>query len=714
MTASTLSSNWYRVCTLTPRLRSHARWHRHRYRGEVWYLLHDPVSNRTHRFTPQARLLIASMDGLRSVEWLWTMANRRLGDDAPTQDEVIAMLGQLHAADLLASDATPDAVEVFERGEKQQKTQRRRSWLNPLALKFHVWDPNAWLDRQLWWIGPLWGRWGALAWLAVVLPALVLAVMHGPELSGNLGDRVLALDNLLLLWVLFPLLKLLHELGHAVAVKRGGGEVHDLGLMLLVLIPVPYVEASASTVFKSRHERAMVGAAGMAVEMFVAALAFYAWLAVEPGLARSILFNVLLVAGVSTLVFNGNPLLRYDAYYILCDLAELPNLATRTLRWWRWWVERHAYGLRDAEPPRATARERAWFIGYGILSTIYRVIVTLSIALFVATQFFFIGVVLALWAVATMVVMPLGKAVAHLASPALALHRRRAVSVTLAAVGTVVVLLFAVPLPMHTMAEGVVWLPERSQVRAGHEGDVARIVATPGATVRRGDLLVLLDDPGLRAQRNEAAARVQELDVSHAAQLAADRAQAGVVLEQLERERSVLAVLDERLHALALRAGTDGRFVLAHAGDWLGRRVQRGELIAHVADGAPGSARVVVPQHAVDLVRRDTRAVALRLAHRPEVVHGGHVLREVPRADLDLPSPALSTGGGGQVLLDPHDPQGTRPLERLFQVDVALPPAAVPAGYGERVHVRFTHPAEPAGLQLWRVVRRLFLSQFKL
>src|SRR5207248_5936304 len=135
------------------------------------------------------------------------------------------------------------------------------------------------------------------------------------------------------------------------------------------------VEASAATTFRSKYRRAMVGAAGMAAELFVAALAFYAWLLIEPGVARAVLFNVMLIAGVSTLIFNGNPLLRYDAYYILADLVEIPNLAARSSRYWGYLIERYVLAIRDAEMPEASRSERVWFFCYGLAATLYRIFV---------------------------------------------------------------------------------------------------------------------------------------------------------------------------------------------------------------------------------------------------------------------------------------------------------------------------------------------------
>ncbi|MFG6433441.1 biotin/lipoyl-binding protein [Roseateles sp. LYH14W] len=710
---STLSDDWYRVASLRPAVRAHARLHRHVYRGQVWYLLRDTVSNRTHRFARPAHQFIVAMDGQRTVQQLWERVSRQLGDAAPTQGEVVGLLGQLHAADLLLSDVPPDTLEVFERGEKEARAKRRRSWTNPLAIRIPLWDPDAWLERLAPLIRVVWSPWGALAWLVLVVPALLLVPPHWADLSNNFSDRVLGTDNLLLLWLVFPLIKALHELGHAFAIKRGGGQVHDMGVLLLVLVPVPYVEASSAIVFKSRTERALVGAAGMLVELALAAAAFLAWLVVEPGLVRALLFNVMLVAGVSTLVFNGNPLLRYDAYYILIDLVGIPNLAQRATRWWGWLLRRHAFGMRDAEAPRASRSEQAWFAFYGLASSLYRVLVAVGIALFVAGQFFFIGLLLAAWSLLSMVLLPLGKSMAYLASPALAGHRRRAWGVTAGAVAAVWLLLFVVPAPSRSVAEGVVWLPDESRVRAAKDGLVARVVAEPGSMVSAGDLLIEMRDPTLQAQLLQTQARVDELRAAWAARWR-EPAAALALREQLDREQGALDLLAQRDAELRVRANVDGRFVLANAADWPGRWARTGEQFGYVLgtrEPAVRVVRVVVPQASVDQVRRATESVQLRLAHRPAEVVGSRILREVPQAQAYLPSAALAIEGGGRLATDPRDPQGNRTLERTFQFDVALPPAS--AWFGERVHVRFSHPMEPLGWQWARSARRLLLSQFQ-
>lgn len=716
MTSTSIhSSLWYRVATLRPRLLARAKLHRHRFRGKVWYLLQDPASGRVHRFSPGARLLLAGMDGRRSVADLWALAQRQLGEDAPTQDEVIHLLGQLHAADLLQTDVSPDALEAFDRGTKQAAQKRRRSWANPMAVRIPLWDPGRVLDRfaAVWPL--LWGWHGLAVWVAVVLPALVLLPAHWPDLTGNLSDRVLQVDNLLLLWLVFPFIKFMHEMGHASATRAGGGEVHDMGLMLLVMMPVPYVDASSSTVFRSKWRRALVGAAGMAVELFLAALAFYVWLAVEPGLVRSVAFNVMLVAGVSTLIFNGNPLLRYDAYYILADLIEMPNLAQQAARHWGYLAQRFVLRAESATPVAQSPSEAVWLTLYGAASTVYRMLVTVAIALFIATRFFFVGVLLALWAVAMMAVVPLFKVLSAMNSRAqLRELRGRAWAIGGGGLAVLALLLSVVPLPFRSQAEGVVWLPEQATLRAGASGFVASHIAKPGSIVAAGQPLIANRDPALEAQVAVLEARVAELEANYALEFVSDRARAEMVRDQLAAESQALARAREREAALLVTSQGAGRFVVVRPEDQTGRFHRQGEVLGFVIEGDERAlVKVVVTQADIDTIGLPGGQVQMRLAHEPERVIEGRILRQQPAGKNELPSRVLAVSGGGRIAIDPRDSQGVHALERLFQIDVEpLDAAALTPLFGQRVHVRFDHPPLPLGLQWYRSLRRLLLTHF--
>ena len=707
-----LSAHWYRVAGLRPRLRPHLKLARHRYRGERWFVLRDPASGRSHRFTPGARLILNGMDGSFSVADLWAAAQRQLGEGAPTQDELIALLGQLHAADLMQCDVSPDAAELFERAQQQGRAKARQAFGNPMSLKFSLVDPERWLVRLAPLIRPLWNQWGLLLWLALVVPAAVAALMYRTDLGENLADRVLSPSNLLLLGLLFPLIKVFHELGHGIAVRLGGGEVHDMGVMMLVFMPVPYVDASASSSFRSKWERALVGAAGMMVELLLAALAMGVWLLVEPGLVRSLAFNVMLVAGVSTLVFNGNPLLRYDGYFILADLTETPNLAARATRCWGYFFERWFFGVERAEPPAATRGERLWLMAYAVAALAYRLLVGVAIVLFVAGEYFVIGVVLAIWAAVAMIILPFGKTLYKLASsPRLAPVRGRTLAMAGAMAMLLIVLLGVVPLPLRTQAEGVLWLPEQALLRAQGPGFQSRYLVPPGSLVKAGDPLVESVNPLLSAQRQVAAARVDELQARVDAQRVSDHAEAEITRRQLTREQAALDALDAKLAGLIALSPSAGRFVVPRADDQAGRFHRQGEMLGYVVDPVQPQVRVVVPQGEVDLVSSATREVSLRRASQIDQVIPGRVLRELPGGTAELPSRALAVGGGGTVAVDPRDETGLRTLQRSFQIDLAVPADGLSL-YGGRVFVRFEHPPEPLLAQAWRAVRQLFLSRF--
>lgn len=706
------SPSWYRVASLTPRLRGHVRLHRHVYRRRTWWVLQDLSTGQLQRFTPEAHAVIGLMDGVRSVQEIWELATERLGDEAPSQDEMIRLLGQLHAADALQSDVPPDVRELLDRHRKREMTKWRSRLLSPFAIQIPLVDPEAFLVRTQPWLRPLFGVGSLVVWLAVVLPAAVLAGVHFDELSQGALERALEPQNLFLVWLVFPVLKALHELGHAAATKAFGGEVHDMGIILLVLTPVPYVDASAASAFRQKRHRMLVGAAGMIVELFVAAVALYVWLSAEPGVVRTLAWNVVLVGSISTLLFNANPLLRYDGYYILADWLEIPNLRLRANAYVQWLVDRYAFGLRHAAEPDASGGERMWFAFYAVASFVYRVLVVFAILLLVLSQWFFVGLALAAVGSVAWVVRPLAKGLRALfAGAKLRPVRRRAIAVCTAAALGVLGVAVGMPVPLRTRAEGVVWIPEEAFVRAREEGFVARIVAAPGAVVASGDLLIVLDDPVIATEVRVADALVRELEAERTARQWVDRTEAALLEEQLAFARDRLSDARSRAAGLEVRAGAGGVFVLSRASDLPGRFVKRGELLGHVIALERMTVRAVVSQDDAGLVQHRTREVAVRLSEAVSEVRGARLVRVVPGASAQLPSLALGAAGGGEVATDPRDAEGMRALQPTFQVDLDLPSPARLAKVGEHVYVRFDHGTESLAAQGWRRLRQLFLTR---
>jgi putative peptide zinc metalloprotease protein len=718
------SGQWHRVAHLRPSLRGHVRLHRHVYLGRVWYVAEDRSSGRQHRFTPAAYQVLRWFDGKRTLEEIWHEAadaaerrgQPRHGEEPPSQDELIGLLGQLNAGDLVTFDTNPDVAELFSRGQKTARQKWTSRFLNPTSLRFPLWDPDGALDR----LAGLWLRLPrqllTALWLIVLLPAVFLLPSRFGELTGNFADQVLAANNLWLIALVFPLLKFVHEMAHGLAVKLRHGEVHEMGIMLLLFYPVPYVDASASNAFAHKGPRMLVGAAGMLAELWLAAIAFLLWIVLEPGLLRSMAYNVVVIGGISTVVFNANPLLRYDGYFILADALEIPNLGARANRYWQYAIARYVFGAGPTTAPVATHTEKRWFIAYAPAALVYRLFISLTIAAFLAQHYFFIGVGLAVWTLATGIAWPLAKGLrALLTEPrfvARATRVRGALAVLLLGLGWV---LFAMPLAHHTFAEGVVSLPDNAMLRAQTDGFVQTMWLADREMLQAGAAVALLQAPQLEAEASVQTARRDEAQLRFDAAWAKP-AEQGRLGDALQREQATLEDIESQREKLTVRSAVAGRLAIDRERDLPGRLVRKGEVIGHVIGSVTPLVRVVVNQRLADEVRRSTNGVRVLLAQDPAQPLHGRIVRARPKAENELPSAALGQSGGGRLVNDARDPKSQRSVETFFEFDVEIPQthSRLAPFLGSRGWVRFEHAPEPVAWRMLRWVRAQFLSQFEL
>jgi putative peptide zinc metalloprotease protein len=713
---------WSKLAPLRLRLLSHARPRRHLYRGRVWYVIEDEAGGRSHRVTAEAWRVVGRFDGVQTLEEIHGAAVAELGAQAPNTEELIALVLALYRADLLASDRPVDLNELSSRARLVRTTQARQRFLNPFSLRLPLADPDHFVGRIAPFFRPLFSARGLIAWGALVAAGLIAASMHWRTLTEGVADRVFALEGLVLLWCCYPLVKLLHELAHAVAIKVHGGQVHEIGVLFLVFIPVPYVDAAAASAMPDKRARMLIGSAGILTELAIAALAMLAWTQVEPGVVRSALFSIAAIGSVSTLVFNGNPLLRYDGYYVFSDWLEIPNLGQRANEYVGFLMRRHAFGAPPAPSPAGSRAEAACLLSYGLASFVYRIFVTVAVILFVAAQYFFFGVILAGWAVYSMVLMPAWRVLQRLAqAPETAQYRTRAITVV--GVGfAVVALTFALlPLPSRTFAEGVVWAPEGAQVRAESSCFVQTVLVKPGAWVEPGTRLVQCDDPELRTTAGLLEAQLAELRAKESVYLIDSRLQSDMVREEIRLVEARLAETRRRIAGFEISSSAQGRFLMVAPEDAPGRWLQRGEIIAFVMGDGPVIVRTVIRQSDIDLVRADSGATEVISAERISRVLGARIVREVPGASDVLPSAALAVEGGGAIAIDPKSVsaaagQGAEPraLEPVFQFDLELATMPEFRGFGHRVYVLIKHSPEALAPRAWRAARRLFLRSFSI
>lgn len=710
MTAALFSTRWYRVADLKPLLRPQVRIQRKRWRDQLWYVLSDDATGRHHRINDSAYHFVGRCNGQRSVQQVWDAVLDMHANAASTQDEIVDLLVSLSNAELIQFDRTPDVDNLFLRHNETQR-HRLRGLVNPLAFRVPLGDPNALLAR-LDGLGKLLFQPATFwLWLLIVAFAALSAAGAWRELLAFGGTRLQSPSYLGLLWLTYPFVKALHEIGHGLAVRRWGGDVHEAGIALLLLLPAPYVDASAASSFLGRRQRALVSAAGIMTEMVIAALGLLLWSQLSGETARDIGFALLFIGSVSTVLFNANPLLRFDGYHVLCDVFDLPNLAARSRAYWQHLLRRHLLRL-PAEAPQIGRGERKWLLAYAPLALAYRLLITLAILFWLAGLWLFAAAVAAVYFVATMIALPLWRGITrtlNVAAPAADRARARRRLVGLLAVPAV--LIFALPLPYATVAPGLVWLPEKAQIRPEVDGFISELPVKDGTPVRAGDLIVRLDNPELVMQREKLESRLLGLQAERYRLLLKDPEGAQSQALVIEKTEAELARAQSRLNDLEIRAKVDGRLVMPRQTDLPGRFVRNGEAMGYVLADGLAVIRATVPEKDISLVQQNTHSAEVHLPEMPGRALAATVQADTPAASRELPSAALGDRGGGPFLTDTRDETGRRLQEAVFLVDLKLLEGDL-KHVGERAWVRFDHGFAPLATQMYRRVAQVFIKQF--
>ena len=704
------SDHWYRIKSLKPRLADDVVIERHAYRGRLWWVLHRPSTRSVYRIDDGTHGLLELLDGRTRVDDIWQRNLERHGDQAGTQEDMIGLLAALHEAQLLTSNQKLNAEQMFARRTDAETRERKERYLNPLFMRFSLFDPDPWLaaTRPLW--GPLTGRPALISWLFLVAGALVVLAPEWQRLSRELAAfQPFSAGSVAIFFFVYPLLKLVHELAHGAMVKKAGGEVHEMGIALMVLLPIPFVDASSSAACPDKGTRIAVSAAGILVELGAAALAALVWSATQPGLVHEIALTTMVIGSLSTLLFNGNPLLKFDGYFILADALEIPNLAERSRSYWLSLGRRRFFGVTE-EPPRFADRlEKAWVQAYGVLSTLYRLVLMATIVIMLSGSYFFFGVILAFWALYTAV----GRPLLRLASVVLSDHqvpRRRALTVCALACTLLVVLLGAVSWPTRIATQGVVWLPDDAILRSPDNCEVVEEHVADGTWVTRGAALFDCTNPELETDAAVLRARLDELLARRAGLAVNDRVDEQVLTHQIDALTGQLQQTEKQIAALSIVAASDGMYVRPSTEALLGQHLQQGELAAYVVPNGVRTVRLAVPEDAAGALPGAGSIASVRVAKPDEAfTFEAPISRQSPSAVLSVPTVALTTIGGGPHPAKPEG-DGAEVTNPVIDVELLWPADTPPAPVGSHVSVIIRGPEATAAARIVDSVRRTFLS----
>jgi len=674
MNEQIFSNSWHIVSGLKVSLLTAITVQKQHYRGEQWYVIKDNFNNKFFRIRPEAYKFLVKLNFSATVEEIWEAYLSRYPEIAPTQDELVKLLSQLHLNNLLFFQNKVQSNEVFERYKEEKGKVLNGKLMSFLFIKVPIFNPNSFLD----FIHPLskiiFSRFGFFLWLGMIFYALKIVFDNSTMISSQ-AQGMLSPNNLGYLYLTLFLLKVLHELGHSMICKKFGGPVHTLGLMFLVFTPLPYMDASSSWGFRSKWQRALVGSAGMLVELFLAAIATVIWINTGDGFIHSLSFNVMIIASVSSLLFNANPLLKLDAYYMLSDILEIPNLAKRANQQFLYYFKKNIFKISHLFPPTSESKEVFWLNFYAVFSYLYRLLVSLTIMLFVADQLFILGVIVGIMSLYLWIIKPLYSLFIYLSTnPELNENgiRVKAIFISSAFIFCLLSVILFIPFPNSIRASGVLYAKGFSSVYAPSEGYLEKVNLQEGEEVKNGDLIAKLVNEEIEIEIKILKIKIKKtlaLEL-HAQKELSDLAP---LKKRVKLLRDKLEKLKEKKNELMIYAESSGV--------WISRTLQFSEKSfitnkSHLGDIIPLKGfrftAVILQEEAFDLFEKPLNNATLKLFGISKKTITIKSVKLIPYKQYMLPSAVLGWLGGGDIQVSQSDSSGRKSKEAFFEIRADL------------------------------------------
>ncbi|WP_428306834.1 biotin/lipoyl-binding protein [Lacipirellula sp.] len=732
---------------LTIRARPDLKFRKQRYQGRTYWVVKDPVGLQYFRFEEEEFAILQMLDGKSSLDDIAQQFEAEFPPQTIRVEELQNFIGMLHKSGLVLSDATGQGWALKERRDEKKRRELLGALSNVMAFRMRGIDP----ERLLNWLYP-YVRWfftpaATIGALMLAAAALSLVIVQFDIFKSRLPDfnSFFSAQNWLALAITLTATKILHEFGHGMSCKHFGGECHEMGVMFLVMTPCLYCNVSDSWMLPNRWHRAAIGAAGMYVEVCLASICTFIWWFSQPGPLNYFCLNVMFVSSVSTIMFNANPLLRYDGYYILSDILEIPNLRQKASTILNRKLGKWCLGLEEQEDPFLPKRHQALFALYTIASALYRWVVLFSILFFLNKVFEpyglkVLGQALAIASIYGMFVMPAMAVWKFFRVPGRwSKVKRVRLYITLSLLAGIVASLFLVPLPMHVMSPFELQPYDAENVYVEVPGRLVKIGVKSGQHVKKGDLIAQLENLDLemeiaRLQGERAAleTEIENLDSllyqpSKADKAAGDYDTARKKLDGVIRE---LAQKETDLTRLTIVAPRDGvvipplrtlqrpRTDAAELPQWTGTPLDernigsslspqgQQNLICMIGDPNEWEAVMIVDQDDSDLVK-DGQEVQLMFEESAYHVFKTQISSISGEHVTAAPTRLASTNGGS--LAAQQNPDGSiSPLNTSFQVTARLNNAQDLLNNGLTGAARIDVAPKTVIQRVWRYLSRTF------
>lgn len=679
---------------------------RQRYQGRRYWVVKDPVALQYFRFEEEEFAILEMLDGESSLDEIASEFEARFPPDSIKVEELQQFIGQLHSNGLVITDSPGQGDQLKKRADERRGKELKGKFTNILSVRFKGIDPD-WILNLLYSFPPVRWFWSKPVFILcsiLCLSALLLIGVQFDDFQAKLPtfNAFFAAKNWLLMAAVLGCTKVLHEFGHGLSCKHFGGECHEMGVMLLVLTPCLYCNVSDSWMLPSKWHRAAIGAAGMYVEVVLAAICTFIWWFTEPGLLHYICLNIMFVSSVSTILFNANPLLRYDGYYIVSDLMEVPNLRQKSQSILNRTMQQYCLGMEVQDDPFLPKKNQFLFGLYTVAATVYRWVVVISILYFLNQVFEPYGLkplgqAIALMSVWGLLGQPMVKLYKFFKVPGrLNKVKRVPFLITLAILAGVIAAIAMVPLPSYVYTPAVIHPRGADSVYSEAPATLAEVFVKAGDAVKRGDKLARLEslDLQLEITRLEGEVAGYEAEINSLENLAfTDRtasSRLAQVRESLASAKGQLEKQKEDAERLVLKSPIDG-VVMApdyrtergkdekQLGTWLGTpldprnlgaTLEQGERFCRIGDPRSLEARIAITQEEIDLVNEGQK-VQLMLNQSTHLIYPSEI-KSISREKLPETPPRLSSLTGGTVATEMDRSGAAKPIMPTFEAIVPL------------------------------------------
>ncbi len=717
------------------RVRPDLQVYEQKYEGKNFHVVKDPVCLKYYRFNKMEYFVFSLFDGQHTMEQVRDRFEDEFKPQRLEHQDLESFARQLVTAGLVQNEQAGAGRHLFQRRAKQRRLKRFATFTNILYLKIPVFDPDrilTWMHRYLWWIftTPF-----LVLSLLFMLSAAIHVTLHFNTFYAKLPayHEFFTWNSVLYMWLSLGVVKVIHEFGHGLSCKAFKGECHEMGFLFMCLSPALYCNVTDAWTLADKWKRIIISFAGIYVELMIAAAAtFIWWYTPAYPTVNNIALALMVLCSVSTVVFNANPLMRFDGYYILSDWLEIPNLREKANRFLNNLFLSKCLGV-EVPPEAYMAPTRKWlFVIYAIASWVYRWVVLFGILWFLADflgpKLKILSQMLALMSLASLFIWPGYRIIRNIRQRGRLPDMKAArVYITLAVFTAFLVGFFFLPLPVSRVYETGLVVINPANAEAVLLPEPARMIelnpkGRPGQEVRAGDVLAEFESPQLEVELKERlnvrqAHQRAYRDIVEAVSLKRGRIDEDT-LKEYERQskeaeqKALVAAKDVELiqkrknRLTKLRAPHDGIVATAPKREDVGKLFDRGytesQPVFVIGDPMKLVIRVPVTPQQFRILKEDLPArgeldVSIYVQGRSDHQFTGKVRRLPEQNAATVPLQLTQRGGGPLAVKPSQDPNVLQPLTQtyLVEVEVSDPDSAVKPGQlaAVKIHARWRSAA---------------------